>query len=80
MPTGRSVSLMVSFEMVDFTSLMSASADTNSVYTIAAPNRLHSSRNPMSVTSSMGAKNTGLSPKSMLPIFISPAKIKKIHE
>ena len=75
MPTGRSVSLMVSFCIVDFTSRIKASALTNSVYTIAAPNRLHSSLNPMSVTSSIGARNTGLSPNSTLPIFIFAAKV-----
>ena len=36
-----------------------ASAATNSEYTIAAPKRLHKRRKPMSVTSSIGAKNTG---------------------
>ena len=61
---------MVSFFTVDLMSRTSASADTNSVYTIAAPNRLHSMRKPMSVTSSIGARNTGRSPSSIVPIFI----------
>ena len=36
-----------------------ASAATNSEYTIDAPKRLHNKRKPMSVTSSIGARNTG---------------------
>ena len=47
-----------------------ASLDTNSVYTMSAPKRLHIKRNEISVTSSIGAKNTGRSPKSIEPIFI----------
>jgi hypothetical protein len=62
--------------MVDFTSRISASALTNSVYTIAAPNRLQSSLKPISVTSSIGAKNTGFCPNSISPIFISGAKLR----
>ena len=69
-PTGRSSSLMVSLLTVDFMERTRASALTNSVYTIEAPNRLHSRRKPMSVTSSMGARNMGCEPNSMFPIFI----------
>ena len=43
---------------------------TNSVYTIDAPNRLQRCRNPMSVTSSIGARNSGRSPNCMFPMFI----------
>ena len=70
MPTGRSSSQMLSLFMVDLTDLTKASADTNSVYTMAAPKRLQSIRKPMSVTSSIGARNTGCLPNCMSPIFI----------
>ena len=70
MPTGRSSSHIVSLLTVAFTERTSASALTNSVYTIAAPYLLHSMRNPMSVTSSIGARNSGFSPNSIFPIFI----------
>ena len=70
MPTGRSSSLMVSLLTVDLMERTRASALTNSVYTIDAPKRLQSLRKPMSVTSSIGARNRGLSPNSMFPIFI----------
>ena len=69
-PTGLSSSLMASLRSVAFTERTSASALTNSVYTIDAPKRLHSSLNPMSVTSSIGASSTGRGPKSMFAIFI----------
>jgi len=36
-----------------------------------APNFLHINRNAGSVTSSIGAKNMGRSPKSMWPIFMN---------
>ena len=70
MATGRSFSLMFSFTTVFPIERMSASLDTNSVYTISAPNSLQSRRKAGSVTSSMGARNTGLSPNSMFLIFI----------
>ena len=70
MATGRSSSLMFSFCSVLLTERISASADTNSVYTMSAPKRLHISRKAGSVTSSIGARSTGRSPKSMLAIFI----------
>ena len=44
----------------------------------SAPNSLQMKRKDASVTSSIGAKNSGLSPKSMFPIFIQPAKIQKV--
>ena len=69
-PTGRSSSSMCILANVDLMLRMMASAETNSVYTIAAPKRLHIFRKPMSVTSSMGARNSGRSPKSIFPIFI----------
>ena len=75
-PTGRSLSSMTNFESVDLILRMTASADTNSVYTMAAPKRLHILRKPISVTSSIGAKNSGRSPKSIVPIFIG-AKVTK---
>ena len=37
---------------------------------MSAPNRLHTYRNDGSVTSSIGARNSGLSPKSMSAIRI----------
>ena len=79
MPTGRSLSSMTIFDRVDLMLRIMASADTNSVYTIAAPNRLHIFRNPMSVTSSIGARNSGRSPKSIVPIFMG-AKVRKGFE
>ena len=69
-PTGRSSSLMVSLRSVAFTDRTRASALTNSVYTIDAPNRLQRCRNPMSVTSSIGARNSGRSPNCMFPMFM----------
>src|SRR3712207_7805488 len=55
--------------------LTNASADTNSVYTMAAPKRLQSIRKPISVTSSIGARNKGRGPNSIFPIFILPTKL-----
>jgi hypothetical protein len=40
------------------------------IQTIEAPKRLQSRRKPISVTSSIGARKSGRSPKSMFPIFI----------
>ena len=71
MATGRSSSLIFSFCSVLLTERIRASADTNSVYTMSAPNFLHINRNAGSVTSSIGAKNMGRSPKSMWPIFMN---------
>ena len=51
-------------------SLTSPSEGTNSVYAIDAPHSRHMILNEASVTSSMGASSTGLSPRSMFPIFI----------
>ena len=70
MATGRSSSLMFSFCSVLLTERISASLDTNSVYTISAPKPLHISRKAGSVTSSMGASNMGCLPRSISLIFI----------
>ena len=70
MPTGRSSSLSTILLSVERMERMMASAETNSVYTMAAPKRLQSMRNPISVTSSIGARNRGRFPKSMFPIFM----------
>ena len=70
MATGRSSSLMLSFCSVLLTERIRASAETNSVYTMSAPKRLHIKRKAGSVTSSIGARSTGCGPKSMLAIFI----------
>ena len=42
---------------------------------MSAPNSLQMKRKDASVTSSIGARKSGLSPNSMFPIFIQPAKI-----
>ena len=68
--TGRSSLAIFNFCSVLLTERINASADTNSVYTMSAPKRLHIRRNAGSVTSSMGASITGRSPKSMFRIFI----------
>ena len=70
MATGRSSSATTNFCCVLFTLRIRASLDTNSVYTISAPKRLHIKRKEISVTSSIGARKTGCSPKSIVPIFI----------
>ena len=70
MPTGRSLSAIESLLIVDLMLRTNASALTNSVYTIAAPKRLQSIRKPISVTSSIGARNKGFSPRSIFLIFI----------
>ena len=70
MATGRSSSQIVSFCVVLLTERISASLETNSVYTISAPNFLHIRRKAGSVTSSIGAKKIGCSPKSIWLIFI----------
>lgn len=68
--TGRSRESMCSLRTVDFTSRTKASADTNSVYTRAAPISRQISRKLASVTSSIGASITGRSPNSILSILI----------
>ncbi len=70
MATGRSASLILSFCAVLLTARISASLDTNSVYTMSAPNFLHIRRKAGSVTSSIGASKIGLFPKSIWAIFI----------
>ena len=70
MATGRSSSLMFNFCAVLLTARISASLDTNSVYTMSAPNFLHIRRKAGSVTSSMGASRIGCFPKSIWLIFI----------
>ena len=52
------------------TERISASADTNSVYTISAPNFLHIRRKAGSVTSSIGARKIGYLSRSIFLIFI----------
>jgi hypothetical protein len=42
---------------------------------MSAPNSLQINLKDASVTSSIGARKSGLSPSSMFPIFIQPAKI-----
>ena len=60
-----------SFDNFDYCKrCIKASEDTNSVYNISAPKRLQSIRNAGSVTSSIGAKKSGLSGKFMFDIFI----------
>ena len=56
--------------MVFAASRIRPSEEMNSVYIISAPNPLQIYLNEGSVTSSIGARNTGFSPKSMEPIFI----------
>ena len=70
MATGRSSSLMFSFCWVLPTERIKASAETNSVYTMSAPKCLHIRRKAGSVTSSIGARNTGRGPRSISLIFI----------
>ena len=65
MATGRSSSLIFSFCSVLLTERISASLDTNSVYTMSAPKFLHIRRKAGSVTSSIGASNTGYLPRSI---------------
>ena len=52
------------------TARISASLDTNSVYTMSAPNFLHIRRKAGSVTSSIGARRMGCSPRSIWSIFM----------
>src|SRR5699024_12107992 len=56
---------------VDFAAFrISPSEETNSVYIISTPCCLHTKRNGGSLTSSIGAKSKGNSPKSLeFPIF-----------
>jgi len=51
------------------------SEEINSVYTTSAPWSLHKARKGGSLTSSMGAKSSGNSPTSMLPIFANSIKL-----
>ena len=62
--------LILSFCAVLLTARISASLDTNSVYTMSAPNFLHIRRKAGSVTSSIGASSIGCSPRSIWLIFI----------
>ena len=67
--TGASSSRVCILAMVFWTSRTSPSELTNSVVTMAAPASRQRMRKLASVTSSMGARVTGRSPRSMLPIF-----------
>ena len=70
---------MWSFRVVALILRMSASALTNSVYTMSAPNSWHISLKEWSVTSSIGASITGRGPRSMFPIFMD-AKLRIFSE
>ena len=65
MPIGRSPSSISSFLSVLRASRINPSDDTNSVYIMSAPKCLHIKRNEGSVTSSIGARKRGFSPKSI---------------
>src|SRR5690606_4420222 len=82
MPMGRSYSKISSFWRLFAASRISPSEEMNSVYIISTPFCLHTKRNGGSLTSSMGARRRGKSPRSIFPILtdirITGTKVRKI--